>query len=103
MAQVAALKKENKKKRGKYIKQSKQTQSKHIQVCIGLASKEFLPLDEFMMLKGIAKKSNKPAAAWPVPTSEFNNIINPFQEESKEGSNKANIRKTSSVLKMVLK
>ena len=61
-AQIAALKREkdNKNKRGRYSKQSKKTQKRRKKLRIDLASKGFLPVDEYMRRKGIPEKSNKP-------------------------------------------
>ena len=61
-AQIAALKREkdNKNKRGRYSKQSKKTLKRRKKLRIDLASKGFLPVDEYMRRKGIPEKSNKP-------------------------------------------
>jgi hypothetical protein len=82
MAQVAALKKENKRKRGKYSKRSKKTIDRRIQSRITLASKGFPTLFEYLKLK----ENEKNAA----PTLEINNTVIPLQEESEEGSDEAN-------------
>jgi hypothetical protein len=92
MAQVTAMMKENKNKRGKYSKQSKKTMKRRMQVRIDLASKGFLPVDEFIKLKGNAKQCGTNA-----PTSEPDNIINAVREESEEGSDEANVLVQDSV------
>jgi hypothetical protein len=59
MAQTIALNKEKKRKRGMYSKRSKKTQKHRKQFRADLASKGFLPLDEYMSVKGIPVKKDK--------------------------------------------
>jgi hypothetical protein len=87
-AQVTALKKENKKKRGMYSKQSKKTLKRRMQDRIELASKGFHPVDEY--IKIMARKHNNANAA---PTPEFDDVVDPrilLREESEEASDEAN-------------
>jgi hypothetical protein len=74
MAQVTALNKENKNKRGKYSKWSKKTLKRRMQGQIELASKGFLPIHEYMRLKGIRTKNDNAAT----PTLEINNAVIPL-------------------------
>jgi hypothetical protein len=71
MGQIAALKNEKKNKRGMYSKQSKRTLKRHKEAAIESALKGFLPLDQYMSLKGIPKRDE--------PTPELDNAI--VQEE----------------------
>ena len=80
-AQIIALKEEKRNKRGVYSKRSKKTLKRHKQVHINMMSKGFLPVDEFIKLKGCLVNQNK-------LTTEQDKII--IQEESEEGSNEAN-------------
>jgi len=80
-AQVIASKEVNKNKRGSYSKWSRNTLKCHEQVHINLASKGFLPVDEYMRLKAnsISEKHIK-------LTPKSYNIVNAIQEESEESS-----------------
>jgi hypothetical protein len=75
------LKKEKENKWGVYSKKSKKTQKCHKQLHIDLASKGFLPVDQYMSLKGLSVKCDK-------LTPELNEIA--AREESEEGSDEAN-------------
>ena len=88
MAQHTALKNENKNKGRKYSKRSKKTLQRRMQVRIKLASKGFLPVDEYIRLKGNVKKHNGTGAAL---TPESDNVIDLLQEESEEDSDEANM------------
>ena len=78
MGQVAALKMENKRKRGMYSKRSKKTLKCHKQVQVDLASKGFLPVDEYIRLKGKQENHNE--------LTEWETAINIVQDESEESS-----------------
>jgi hypothetical protein len=80
-AQIAALKKETKKRRGSYLKNSKKTLKRKEKYHTEMASKGFLPLHEFMRLKGLAQEQVKHA---PEPDKTV------VREESEEGSDNAN-------------
>ncbi len=87
-AQHTVLKKANKNKGRRYSKQSEKTLKRCMQVCIKLASKGFLPVDEYIRLKDNMKKHNGTGAAL---TPESDNVINLLQEESEEDSDEANM------------
>jgi hypothetical protein len=53
------LEKQKKNKRGSYLKHSKRTQKHCKLLCNKLASKGFLPVDEYMSLKGIPIRNDK--------------------------------------------
>jgi hypothetical protein len=76
-AQIIALKKENKNRRGTYSKKSKKTLKRRRQHRINLVAKGFHPVDEYMRLKNLTEKKNEDAP-------ELDKII--LQEESEEGS-----------------
>jgi hypothetical protein len=78
MTQIPALKSESKNKRGTYSKRSKETLKHRVQVHINLASKGFLPVDEYIRIKGNRNQEKL--------TSELNNIIDIVPDESKEGT-----------------
>lgn len=80
-AQTAALKKQKKNKRGSYLKHSKRTQKRRKLLRNELASKGFLPVDEYMSLKGIPIKNDK-------LTPEPDKIA--AREESEEDSDEMN-------------
>jgi hypothetical protein len=78
-AQITALKNKNKNKRGTYSKHSKRTLRHRKQFRTKLASKGFLPVDEYIRLKAKQGNQNK-------LTSELGNIIDIVTDESEEGS-----------------
>lgn len=83
MAQVTALKEEDMKKKRIYSKQSKRTQRRRIQFRNKLASKGFLPVDEYIRL--VDKKKNN---VIDTLTPELDTIIT-VREESEESSDEA--------------
>jgi hypothetical protein len=80
-AQIAASKRENKKRRGVYSKKSSNTLKRRKHALIDLVSNGFLPLDEYIRRKGIPVKYNKPTPPKADKTS--------LQEESEESSDEA--------------
>jgi len=84
--QVAALQKENKKKKGRYSKQSKKTLQHRAQACDDSISKGFHPLDEYIRIKAKKKKLKELTQVTP----ELDNVIN-VREESEESSDEANL------------
>jgi hypothetical protein len=78
MTQIPALKSESKNKRETYSKWSKETLNHCVQVRINLALKGFLPVDEYIRIKGNWNQEKL--------TSELNNIINIVPDESEEGT-----------------
>jgi hypothetical protein len=80
MGQIAALKNEKKNKRGMYSKRSKRTLKRHKEAAIESALKGFLPLDQYISLKGIPKRDE--------PTPELDNAV--VQEEPEASSDEAN-------------
>jgi hypothetical protein len=79
-AQITAQNEEKKKKRGFYSKNSKRTLKRREQARAKLASKGFLPVDQYMTLKGLSVKHHNK----PTPTPEPDKAI--LREESEEGS-----------------
>jgi hypothetical protein len=73
------LKNKNKNKRGTYSKHSKRTLRHHKQFRTKLASKGFLPVDEYIRLKAKQGNQNK-------LTSELGNIIDIVTDELEGGS-----------------
>ena len=84
MAQTDALKKENKKKKV-YSKNSKKTIKCRMQFRNILASKGFLPVDQYIQLKRKTEESND------ADLPELDNIIAAAREESEEDSDEANV------------
>lgn len=91
-AQITLLKTANKNRRGLYSKKSKETLRRHKQAHNKLASKGFLPVDQYMTLRGIPVKGDqltpKLDAGIKAITLEKGDIIKGLQEESEEGSDK---------------
>jgi hypothetical protein len=82
-AQRAALKKEVKNKKTIYSKRSKRTLKRRIEFRNKLASKGFLPVDEYIRLKRKTEEGNN------TDTPE-GDIISAVREESEEDSDEAN-------------
>ncbi len=91
-AQITLLKTANKNRRGLYSKKSKETLRRHKQAHNKLASKGFLPVDQYMTLRGIPVKGDQLTPKLDVGikaiTLEKGDIIKGLQEESEEGSDK---------------
>jgi len=80
-AQIAALTRENRNKKGFYSKRSADTQRRCKKLRVKLVLDGFLPVDEYMRRKGVPVKHN-------APTPELDKIN--LREESEEGSDEAN-------------
>jgi hypothetical protein len=89
-AQITLLKTENKNRRGFYSKKSKDTLWHYKQAHIKLALKGFLPVDQYMTLRGISVKGDQLTLKLDIGIKaiilEKGDIIKSLQEESEKGS-----------------